>query len=198
MNIDITEFNLCNVVDTCSVWNILASSKIYSASVEAQCYFSFTKYVEYECLVKPRKSVSNQHLDLCKKLKSEIINKKIVSYDLTIGDLQEVKLLESRKKLGLGELSSIAFAKKTNQAFLTDDKAARKLGNEILGRNKVQTTPHLVGHLFFIGILIDSDLKLITSEHESSISNDWGKLSAFFQNVYEEGMKLKLLKRIAD
>jgi len=47
--------------------------------------------------------------------------------------------------LGIGGLSSIAFSKKINQSFLTDDQNARKIAKEILRDDKIQTTPHIVG-----------------------------------------------------
>ena len=76
------------------------------------------------------------------------------------------RLLERRKRLGKGELSSIALAMKTNQAFMTDDQKARKLGKEVIGNDKVQTTPHLLGWLFFEGKLLDVDKEDIVAEHK--------------------------------
>ena len=88
------------------------------------------------------------------------------SYHLDLEDLQEVDILLKRKNLGKGELSSIAFAKKTNQAFITDDMGARSLASEAGTLLSVQTTPHLVGWLFFANFLGDSDLKSVTDEHK--------------------------------
>ena len=56
---------------------------------------------------------------------------------------------------------------KTRQAFLTDDQKARKLGEEFMGSPGPQTTPHLVGWLFFHGHLIDQDKADVIEEHES-------------------------------
>jgi hypothetical protein len=88
------------------------------------------------------------------------------SYHLEIDDLLEVEILEKRKNLGKGELSSIAFAKRTQQAFHTDDQKARRLASGVLGERRVQTTPHLFGWLYFRGWLSDSDKEAIIKDHE--------------------------------
>ena len=105
---------------------------------------------------------------------------KFQSYHLDLEDLQEVDILQKRKNLGKGELASIAFAKKTSQAFLTDDKNARKLAEEVMFRKFVQTTPHLIGWLFFENFLGDSDLKPIVNEHEQHNR----PLSKYFNEMY--------------
>jgi|ERR1035441_112880 predicted nucleic acid-binding protein len=194
IEIDLTKFYLTNIIDTCSVWNVLASSTLYIAAIELKCDFSFTQFVEYECIHKPRKQ--SLHIDflLIEKLQNEIDKGKFKRFNITIDDLQEIELLANNKNLGKGELSSIAFAKKTNQAFFTDDKAARKLGKKILGNNMVQTTPHLVGHLFFNRILLDGDLSTIISEHSSLANSKWGSLEEFFKTVYSESMRLRFLQ----
>ena len=165
MDTDIKSFNTINVVDSCSIWNIMSSILLLTASMQAKCFLSITKFVEYECLYKPRKDILKTEEDLKSKLNDLLIKKEISCYSLSISDLQEVELLNSRKKLGLGELSSIAFAKSTNQCFLTDDQKARKLAKEVLGKNMVQTTPHLLGWLLANYFLSENDLDLIIKEH---------------------------------
>jgi hypothetical protein len=86
---------------------------------------------------------------------------------LEIEDLQEIEILERRKKLGKGELSSIAFAKRTCQAFLSDDKNALKLALEVLPTGRVQTTPDLFCWLIFEQLLGDSDKRVVVTQHES-------------------------------
>jgi len=61
----------------------------------------------------------------------------------------------------------MVFAKKTNQAFMTDDQKARLLGNDYLGSSRVQTTPHLFGWLFYIGRLSDTDKDIITRTYKN-------------------------------
>jgi len=67
---------------------------------------------------------------------------------ISVRRLAEVELLESRTRLGKGELSSIAFAMKIGHAIITDDKEARKLA-ETSGHALTQTTPHLFAWLIF-------------------------------------------------
>jgi predicted nucleic acid-binding protein len=107
---------------------------------------------------------------------------------LSIDDLQDKLLIKHSQQLGIGELSSIAFSKKINQPFLTDDQKARKIAQAILGSDNVQTTPHIVGWLFYNGTLADSDLEPIISEHKSLKR----PLEKYFRLVYEEAMKRRL------
>ena len=194
MQINLAEFSLINILDSCSVWNILSSTKIYITSLSAGCHFSFTKYVEYECLVKPRKHPTANDAALRELLIKEIAKKKFQTHEISINDLQSVGLPEDRKRLGKGELSSIAFAKKTNQPFLTDDKAARTFAKKVLGTGQVQTTPHLVGHLFYKRHLLDGDLNVIVAEHNAYIASNWGRLDNFFKSVYEESLRIRLME----
>ena len=108
-------FNQYNVADSCSIWNILSSKTLYSAALTAtpKCYFSCTDFVYYECLIRPRKNESTPE----KELRQLLINERnkglqFQSYSLSIEDLQDVEVLENRKRVGKGELSSIIFAKK--------------------------------------------------------------------------------------
>ncbi|MBO9682803.1 MAG: hypothetical protein J7502_09095 [Flavisolibacter sp.] len=192
MTSDITKLFLLNVVDSCSVWNILSSSIIYQSSIQAGCYYALTNYVSYECLYKKRKWKSEGAI--ISKLEKEIKAKRFTNCDITIDDLQEIAILENRKNLGKGELSSIVFAKKTGQAFLTDDKKARALAKEVLGSELVQTTPHLVGFCFYKRYLLDSDFNALIAEHKASLISGWGDLSRFFQDVYEESLRIRLIE----
>ena len=47
-------------------------------------------------------------------------------------DLQAIKILESRKRLGKGELSPIALAMKVRQAVITDDMKTSRSGHGVL------------------------------------------------------------------
>ncbi len=141
-------FHKYNVIDTCSIWNIICSSPFYSATLIANCEFICTGFVFYECLVKKRANESNSDNVLQGILTKEIDKGKFPIHHISIEDLQEIEILENRKKLSKGELSSIVFAKKIRQAFLTDDQGARKLAETILDKKMVQTTPQLFGWLF--------------------------------------------------
>jgi len=193
MNFDITKLFLFNVTDSCSVWNILCSPIIFQASIQAGCYFALTNYVSYECLYKKR-NINNDNSLLTAKLKFEISLGRFKNCDISIDDLQEIEILENRKRLGKGELSSIVFAKKTKQAFLTDDRKARMLAREVLGNEYVQTTPHLVGYCFYKRYLLDGDFSSLITEHKNVLKTNWGDLSSFFQEVYQESMRIRLLE----
>jgi hypothetical protein len=103
------------------------------------------------------------------RFREEILRGKIGVHSLEIADLQEVQILENRKRLSKGELSSIAFAMRTNQAFLTDDQKARKLGRSAMLPGTVQTTPHLLGWLFFTRVLNDGQVEVVISEHNKNL-----------------------------
>ena len=193
MNSDITKLSLFNVIDSCSVWNILSSPIIYLASIQAGCYYALTNYVGYECLYKKRKEKHDG--TIITKLQKGIEAKRFMNCDITIDDLQEIGILENRKNLGKGELSSIVFAKKTKQAFLTDDKKARALAKEVLGSEFVQTTPHLVGFCFYKRHLLDNDINSLIAEHQASLTSGWGDLTRFFKEAYEESLRIKLMER---
>ena len=182
MNIDITEFNKINVIDTCAIDNMLSSATLYQATRSSNCSFCYTKFVEYEMLYKSRKNLDEKAKELQNKLIDETKAKRFECFNLSIDDLQEIEILQQRKRLGGGELSSIAFAKKINQCFMTDDSKARKLGVTILGKRRVQTTPHLIGWLFYNRELIDSDFSIIISEHKAYNR----PLSKYFEEAYHD------------
>jgi len=121
----------------------------------------------YECLHKPRSNCSERDTELQKRLNNERNAGLFKSYSLVVEDLQEVEILERRKRLGKGELSSIAFAKRTGQAFLTDDQKAQRLAHEVMP-GLVQTIPHLFGWLLFQGTLKDSEKTTVIAEHEEA------------------------------
>ncbi len=187
MEIDITEFHKINVIDSCSINNLLSSSTLYQAAKSTNCSFCYTKFVEYEVLFKAGKKRDEKVLRLQQKLREETKANRFECHNLSIEDLQEVEILQERKRLGSGELSSIAFAKKINQSFMTDDLKARKLGVSVLGFKKVQTIPHLVGWLFYNRVLIDSDYQTIIKEHQESNR----PLSKYIQEVYFESMRIR-------
>jgi hypothetical protein len=131
----------------------------------------------------------DEHLQ--KLLRHEQQKGKFRAYHLDIDDLLEVEVLEKRKNLGKGELSSIAFAMRTNQAFLTDDQRARKLAGDVMNKGQVQTTPHLFGWLLYNQFLGDSDKDPIILEHESMNR----PLRNYFEEVYQEALRCRLLAK---
>jgi len=190
MVIDITKFNKLNVIDTCSIWNMLSSSILYDAVKRRECNFTCTQFVIYECLYKKRNQTYDHDKELMKRLKDELKNNAIAQYQISIEDLQNVEILENRMKLSKGELSSIVFAKKTRQAFLTDDQAARKLAYHIIIDNSmVQTIPHLLGWIVYLGEINDMSFEKIVSEHKSFNR----PLEKYFREVFYKALELRLV-----
>jgi hypothetical protein len=187
MAIDPSSFHLINVADTCAVWNLLSSKKLLGAAKGARCDFCITSFVLYECLVKPRKSISVEERELMNRLQAEQTRGSFQNHSCNIDDLQSIKVLEQRRRLGKGELSSIAFSMKIHQAVITDDKRARKL-SEDAGHNLTQTTPHLLSWLFFTGHLGDSDKSTIVGQHREMKR----PLAPHFERAYEMALMCKL------
>jgi hypothetical protein len=189
MAVDPSKFFLSNVADTCAIWNILSSQLLCCVARGAGCAFCCTYFVHYECLLKPRKNHDARDQELQQRLKAKLQQKEIQTYSIDIGDLQDVMVLENRKRVSKGELSSIAFAKKTRQAFITDDQGARKLAEQSLDVGMVQTTPHLLGWLFFEARLVDADMTTIVAQHV-----DVGRpLQPHFEEMYRTALSYRLM-----
>lgn len=189
MSIDPSSFHLHNITDTCGVWNVLSSRTLYSRARDAGVFFVCTRFVLYECLFKPRKTVKACDEELRSRFRAAQSESAFHIYPLDITDLQAIEVLENRKKLGKGELSSIAFALKTRQAFLTDDQKARRLAREVLQNSVTQTTPHLLGWLFFTTRLVDADKNTIIKEHL-----EMGRpLAEYFEQMYLEACRCRLM-----
>lgn len=192
MAIDPSKFHPFNVADTCSVWNILSSARLRSAAKDACCDFCITSFVHYECLIKPRKSPTEADHELRRRLRSEQRGGSFVAHSCGIGDLQDVKVLESRKRLGMGEISSIAFAMRIGQAVLTDDQKARKLA-QTAGHQLVQTTPHLFSWLIFTRRLEDSDVSIVVNQHKALE----GDMAPHLEQAYRLALECNLNARPA-
>jgi len=162
--IDPSKFDPINITDTCAVWNVLSSLRLYAAAKAEGCEFCVTAFVYYECLIKKRGVLKETDRVLMDRLKREQRDGAFKVHASTIDDLQHVAQLEQRKKLGIGELSSIAFAMKIHRAVMTDDQKARKLAQEV-GHALVQTTPLLFAWLFFTGKLSEADKGAIIQQH---------------------------------
>lgn len=184
---DPSKFHKLNVVDSCAIWNIISTQLLRTTAYSVKCSFCCTDFVYYECLYKPRTKVKPEDIELQDLLRQEMKNGRFKNYHLDIEDLQEIDVLQKRKNLGKGELASIAFAKKTYQAFLTDDRGARNLAEEVLTHHMVQTTAHLLGWLFFYNFLSDSDLNQIIDEHKKYN----GKLETYFRVMYERALDFR-------
>ena len=191
MKINITTCHKVNVADSCALWNILSSQIFYAVLADQRFEFSCTDFVIYECLHRARSVVTAHDEQIKRRLKKLIDGKKITAHKLTIEDLQDEQVLANRRSLGRGELSSIAFAKKTHLCFLTDDQKARKIAGEILGSDKVQTTPLLLVWLLYMGFLTDGDLEPVIKEHLEAVR----PLEAYFRAVHRESWRIKSLPK---
>jgi len=189
MSIDPSSFHLNNITDTCAVWNVLSSRTLYVAARGAGVVFICTRFVLYECLFKPRRTVDACDGELQTRLRAAQKDSCFATYPLDVADLQTIEILENRRRLGKGELSSIAFALKTRQAFLTDDQKARKLAREVLRESPTQTTPHLLGWLFFANRLGDADKTTIIKEHQGMGRH----LARYFEEAYLEACRCRLV-----
>lgn len=189
MDIDVSRLHLLNVSDTCSVWNVLSSTTLYRCALLAKVHFICPTFVVYECLYKPRSAISTADTELRRRLVCARNQGRFQSCELSIDDLQTIHMLEQRKHLGKGELAALAVAQKIGQACLTDDQKARRLGHEFLGRDRVQTTPHLLGWLVFEMKIGDTDIETVVTEHREMD----GPLAKYFREVHVEGCRCRLM-----
>lgn len=194
MALDVSRFHKLVVADTCSVWNVLSSRVLHAAGLAAGCSLSLTEFGVYECIHKHRSRPTEPDRELQRRLIRAREEGQFKSYRLDLEDLQDVAALERLRlrkgdRLSKGELAAIAFARKTQQAFLTDDQGARVLATTAMERTFVQTTPHMLGWLVFTGRLGDSDVGSIVAEHEAL-----GRpLKRYFMEMYHEAMRCRLL-----
>ena len=165
MSIDPSRFHVTNVADTCAVWNILSSDVLHSAAKKAGCTFVVTGVVQYELAIKPRTESKPSDNELRHRLRKEQDAGGFSSIPCSIEDLRAVTALEARRKLGKGELSSIALAMRLYMAVITDDRKATKLAREAGHADMTQTTPHLLAWLDFNDALSDTDKQLILHQH---------------------------------
>ncbi len=88
----------------------------------------------------------------------------------------------------------MVFAKKTQQAFMTDDRKAAKLAEKILPAGNVQSTPHLVGWMYFIGRFQDSDKATIVAE----LAEVGRNLQPHLDTAYQESLRCRLTAQTPD
>ncbi len=116
--------------------------------------------------------------------------REIEHFSCDIDALELISLLESRRRLGKGELSSIALAMKMHQAVITDDMKARKLAEEA-GLALTQTTAHLFSWLIFTKRLGDADKTTVVAQHQ-----DMGQhLAPHLEKAYELALQCLLSVR---
>jgi len=126
-----------------------------------------------------------------RRVRREIESGNLVCCNIELEDLQDIQILSTRKKVSTGELSSMVFAKRTSQAFLSDDGKARKLAITIMEKDFIQSTPHLIGWLYFQGKLQDSDKNQIETDLRQLNRN----LQPHLDSAYKEGCRCRLMNR---
>jgi hypothetical protein len=187
MATDVSRFALSNIVDTCSIWNLLSSQRLLALALDSGVRLACTPFVVYECLVKPRRVKTPEDDELKQRLLSARASDQIAMFPIDVEDLQVVELLERRRRLGKGELSTIAFAMKTRQMVMTDDTKAIRLAAEFLPSPGAQTTPHLLGWLVYGNRLTVGDEVLVLQEHEAMRR----PLHKVFAEMCEEGRRCR-------
>lgn len=181
-------FKLLNVADTCSLWNVLASPLLYRNARAAGVSLSSTRFVRYECLHK-RGSNSPEWNEQRKRLRERVTAGEVMFCDIELEDLQEVASLEGRLAISKGELSSIAWAKRTRQSFFSDDKKAKRLAKTVLEDESIQDTPHLCAWLCIKGGIHEHD--------EEQIRADLKSLNRFLDphisNAFRSALEIRLM-----
>lgn len=184
MSFNPLNFGTYCVADTCAVWNLLSSKTLWLTSIGAKFFVCIPQYVMYECRSKRRtdKPAAKREAEreLSARLDDALRQDRIPIYPIELDDLLEIEVLEKRKKLGKGELAAMVLAKKTRQAFLTDDQEAREIAGATYIDMQVQTTPHLLGFLVFHSHLTVAQVDAVVIEHEEL----GGNLKPYFREVH--------------
>ena len=195
MKVDPSQFHPVSITDTCSVWKVLSSERLYNAAIGAKCVFACTGCVVYECLHKRRKAVTPEDTDLQGRLKREQQAGRFRTFSPSLEDLQHPHILAIRDRLGRGELSVLALALCTGQAVMTDDPKARTLAEQVVALDRVQTTPQLFGWLLFHNHLSDGDKDTVIHQHEEVRPRP---LTRFLEDVYLWALECRLSASAAD
>jgi hypothetical protein len=149
---------------------------------------SSTQFVRYECLHKHSANLPERN-ELKKRLRERIAAGEIMFCDIELEDLQEVASLEGRLAISKGELSSIAWAKRTGQSFFSDDKKAKLLANSVIDHESIQDTPHLCAWLCIQGSIHEHD--------EEQIRADLRSLNRFLDphisNAFRSALEIRLM-----
>jgi predicted nucleic acid-binding protein len=180
MPIDVTNFHLINVTDTCAVWNVLSSLTLYRMAKQAKVSFCVTSFVYYECLLKKRSTKKPQDHNLQSRLRMCATQGDFTVQEVQLQDLLIPALMQQAGRIGKGEVSAIAFAYRTRQAVLTDDQKARRLASGPALAVVTQTTPQLLGWLIYSRHLLDGDYRTILGEHKEME----GPLEPHFKRAY--------------
>jgi predicted nucleic acid-binding protein len=189
MAIDPTKFSAAAVSDTCAVWNMLSSRKLFQAAKTAKVHFCITPMVLFECLSKPRSIMTPEKQELITRLEKARKDGYFPSQECELDDLAELAR-QAPSGLGSGEMSCIAMAYRIRSlAFITDEKKARKFAESKLSLT-VETTPKLYAWLHYKQFLSDGDHPEVINEHENF---EKMPLTKFLHEAYEEALRCRLM-----
>ena len=184
-----------NVTDTCAIWNLVGTATLFRTALRQRLSFVITNTVFYECFLKSRgKTPSTVHRKLRVRLRQHLQQGEVRQVDATIDDLQEVMSIARYRgvgtRLGYGEISCIAVARRLRQAVLTDNKRDfRAIGGLIDGL--MQTTPRLLGWLYLEEQLTDGDVEEIMAEH----NHCGGEMAKAYELAHCEACERLLVRR---
>ena len=187
-------FRPVNVTDTCAVWNLVGAATLFRTALRQRLSFAITNTVFYECFIKSRgKRPSAGLTRLRGRLRQHLQRGQVVQVDATIEDLQEVMAMARRRglvtRLGYGEVSCIAAARRLRQAVLTDNKRDFRAIEELID-GVLQTTPRLLGWLYLEEQLTDGDIEAIIVEHTHS----GGQMTRVYKQAYREACQRLLMR----
>jgi len=152
---DISQFAKLNVADTCSLWNLFASRLLYSTARSAGVQLCCTEFVIYECLYKAS-PVLPERIELQSRLKRALADQHVTPYKIDVEDLQDLEVLRNRKKLSLGELSVMVFARKP---------CSRMTGARRSSRERLWQRPQFRARHIFTGgctLLLFSEMEILS------------------------------------
>ena len=191
---DVSVFTLVNAVDTCALWNMFSSPRLLGAALAKGCGFAIADYVRYEALEKARSKPSQADLAMQTEFGRRLQRQQGFALEpVALADLVAIANVAEVRRLGLGEVATLALARKLRAAILTDDQRARRAAPKA-GVASAQTTPHLLGWLVYEGAIGDGDVADIIIEHEARVAELKGRLSSHFRLVHEEACRCRLLR----
>lgn len=189
MALDPRNCHVVLVTDTCSVWNVLSSRKLFRSTRASNRFFLITPVVLYECHRITKKQSRPEATELLKRFQEARAGGVFAEQTCEIEDLLVVARNASTR-LSSGELSCMAVAYRLRTvAFMTDDRLARRHAEQQL-QLVVVTTPKLYAWLHYHRHLSDGDHPDVIREHEQ---NERRPLSQFLNEAYEAALQCRLI-----
>lgn len=190
------KFVSVNVTDTCAIWHLVGAPTLFRAARQVTVSFVITSTVFYECFVKSRgRKPTVQREEMRKRLRTYIDQGQVSRMNLEIDDLQDVITLARQrgcdKRLGQGELSCAALARRLGKAVLTDNKRDFT-AIDGLADGRLHTTPRLLAWLYVKGHITDSDVEHVRTEHQKS----GGQMSQIYKRAHYEACEKRLAYQV--